>query len=271
MAPHKNYYEIKRSVPKDYDEVFSHFYFAKNESDQIITQTLLPSYQSILLFSFGKNPPVFLNSKIPLVIDKCIVLGPIKKAFQYALPSQSEMLVINFKNDAFYRFFGVTPAIHLPLNPDKLLDSTCFADLWAELVQFSDPNQQLKHLLDFCKPYLKQRHMVAQQLANFNHQNYNPIKFVAKTQHQSERNIQILHRKYFGYSAKEVSRYRRFLKALTCLQTLVINNKKVDWFEIISQCGYYDQSQLIQDFKHFTSFSPTKYLKSLKDICNPIN
>ncbi|HAS45227.1 MAG TPA: AraC family transcriptional regulator [Microscillaceae bacterium] len=268
---YENYEEVKLSVPKGYEEVFTHFYFAKNKSDEVIIKTLLPSYQSILIFNLGQNPPVFLNPKTPTVIDKCTVLGPIKKAFQYALPSQSEILVANFKDDAFYRFFGTTPAIHLPLNPDRLLEDTCFEDVWNELILMKDQHQRLKHLLNFCEPYLKQRHIVAQQLANFNHQNYNPIKFIAETQRQSERNIQILHKKYFGYSAKEASRHQRFLQVLACLQTLVINRKKVDWFEIIHQCGYYDQSQLIQDFKHFTGFSPTKYLKSLKDICNPVN
>lgn len=44
-------------------------------------------------------------------------------------------------------------------------------------------------------------------------------------------------------------------------------SKKIDWFEIINKCGYYDQSQLIHDFKHYLNISPTKYVKFQQDIC----
>jgi AraC-like DNA-binding protein len=43
----------------------------------------------------------------------------------------------------------------------------------------------------------------------------------------------------------------------------------MDWFEVINECGYYDQSQLIHDFKHYINLSPAKYLKFQQDICNP--
>ncbi|MFZ0596955.1 MAG: AraC family transcriptional regulator [Flavobacterium sp.] len=34
----------------------------------------------------------------------------------------------------------------------------------------------------------------------------------------------------------------------------------------MDQCGYYDQSQLIHDFKYYMNISPTKFLKFQNDI-----
>jgi AraC-like DNA-binding protein len=124
-------------------------------------------------------------------------------------------------------------------------------------------------LLDFCKPYLQQRNPIAEQIASFDGDNQSPIKAISAENNLSERAVQLNHKKYLGYSAKEISRYQRFLKAIQLIQTIATDTSKIDWFEIISECGYYDQSQLIHDFKHYLNLSPSKYLKFQQDICNP--
>lgn len=270
MAENKeNYNNFRITVPAEFQEVFSHFYFAENKSNETITKTLLPSYQTILVFSFGTNVSMHTKQNSQVIIDKCLVLGPIKQAFDYSLPPLCEILVANFKDDAFYRFFGTASvAENLPINPDELLDENCFTALWAELKKIKDPTNRVNYILGFCKPYLRQQNSIAEQLINFQEQTLNPIKSVASEQHQTERNIQINHKKYLGYSAKELNRYQRFLKAIELIQGIALKSSEIDWFEIISECGYYDQSQLIHDFTHYTNLSPTKYLKFQQDICN---
>ncbi|MFT3920088.1 hypothetical protein [Cloacibacterium sp.] len=177
-------------------------------------------------------------------------------------------MVANFKNDAFYRFFGnALIAEHLPINPDDLLPENCFTTLWTELNQIEDVKHQVNYILAFCKPYLREQNAIAKKFAIFNNDYQNPIKHIASEQKQTERNIQILHKKQFGYSAKEINRYLRFLKALELIQNTISTATKIDWFHIINECGYYDQSQLIHDFKHYINISPTKYLKFQQDIC----
>lgn len=263
----KQYNNFKIAVPADYQEVFSHFYFAENTSTETITKTLLPSYQTILIFNFGSTAILYSNQKTKVEIDKCLVLGPIKQGFDYSLPPKSKILVANFKDDAFYRFFGnALVAEHLPINPDDLLNENCFTALWAVLNKIDDTNHQVNYILDFCKPYLKKRNEIAEKLTNFSNET---LKFIANQQNQTERNIQINHKKYLGYTAKEFNRYQRFLKAIELIQKVASASSKIDWFEIINECGYYDQSQLIHDFKNYIKISPTKYLKFQQDICNP--
>ena len=262
------YTNFRIAVPTDYEDVFSHFYFAENKTSDIITKTLLPSFQTILIFTFGAKSILHSKLDTELAIDKCLVLGPIKQAFDYSLPPNSQILVANFKDDAFYRFFGNSSiAEHLPINPDDLLDENCFTTLWIELNKRNDINLRVSCILEYCKPYLRPRNVIAEKLANFTDETLNPIKSVASQQNQSERNIQLNHKKYLGYSAKEISRYQRFLKAIELIQNIASTSPEIDWFDIINECGYYDQSQLIHDFKHYINISPTKYLKFQQDIC----
>jgi len=64
------------ALPAAFEEVFSHFSLAQNRSPQVITKTLLPSYQTILVFNFG-SPVSLLSGNITLLaMKKCIVRGP---------------------------------------------------------------------------------------------------------------------------------------------------------------------------------------------------
>ena len=262
------YNDYRMPVPTGFQEVFSHFYYVKNSSGQTVTRTLLPSYQTILIFNFGARAILHSEHNAQIKLQKCIALGPIKKAFDYSLPEGSEILVVSFKDDAFYRFFGgAALAEHVPIDPDILLQQDCFTSLWNDLSKLNDNSSRINLILQFAEPYLLHRNRIAAQLANFDQQTLNPIKAIASLNNQTERNTQINHKKYFGYSAKEFNRYVRFLKAIELIPQLLARNPKIDWFEVITECGYYDQSQLIKDFKYYTNLRPSEYLKFQKDIC----
>jgi hypothetical protein len=62
-------------------------------------------------------------------------------------------MVVNFKDDAFYRFFvSASIAEHIPMNPDEILDENCFLVLWQELVRINEPKSRIDHVLAFCAP-----------------------------------------------------------------------------------------------------------------------
>ncbi|MEO8517205.1 MAG: AraC family transcriptional regulator [Flavobacterium sp.] len=258
------YLNYRIPVPSEFNEVFTHFYFAENTTKNTLVKTLLPTFQTILAFSFG--PEIILSSKqnTEIVVDKCLVLGPIKQAFNYTLQPGAQILVANFKDDAFYRFFGSVSLEHIPFNPDELLTENCFTFLWHQTKSLATVEEKVTLILDFCKPYLKSRSEISTLLTNFNDEKQNPIKAISDISQLSERAIQYQHKKLFGFTSKEKIRYQRFLKTILYLQS---NSGKINWFNVISECGYYDQSQLIHDFKHYINLSPNQYLKFQQDIC----
>ena len=265
-AEENNNYRI--AVPSVFKTVFSHFYFAENKNDFPVTKTLLPSFQTILVFNFGTKSTLKSKQNTILEVEKCMVLGPIKQAFDYTLEPNSEILVANFKEDAFYRFFGNALFNFLPIDPDALIQENCFSLLWEELQHISEVTERVAYILDFCKPYLREQNEITTLLTDFKEENLNPIKVIASKVNQTERNIQLNQKKVFGYSIKEINRYERFLKAVNEIQKNIVNQSKTDWLNIVEECGYYDQSQLIHDFKFYMNIPPTKFLKFQNDICS---
>lgn len=256
------------AVPAPFEEVFSHFYFAENNTAQAMPHTLLPSYQTMMAFSFGAPIVLTTREKDDLVMDTCLVAGPIKQAFDYTLSPGSSLLVANFKDDAFSRFFGSAAfAKNFSTHPDTMLQDDCFTVLWKELCHIPDTQDRVNHLLAFCQPYLRNRHPIVEQIAGFTNPNLSAVKEISEKNQLSERAVQMHHKKHFGYSAKEIARYQRFLKAIEMIRAITGSDRKVDWFDIIEGCGYYDQSQLIHDFKHYLHVSPTQYLKFQQSIC----
>jgi len=62
-----------------------------------------------------------------------------------------------------------------------------------------------------------------------------------------------LFKQQVGLSPKSLARVHRFRGALALLDGA---NGQVPWTALADQCGYYDQSHLINEFRRFTGFSP---------------
>lgn len=272
----KEEYKLTNSrinVPVNFQGVFSHFYASKNIDSKAITQTLLPTFQTLLIFNFGDTTKISTDQNSEVWVEQCLVLGPVKRGIHYTLPPDTELLVANFIDDAFFRFFGpVLTSKTFGTHPDHWLEENCFANLWGILNKMNGQKKKVNYILDFCKPYLNKRNEIAKELAEFDKRNTDPIKSIAERRQQSERHIQQIHKAHFGYSAKAFARYQRFLKAVQLLQKRAQERvNRIDWFDIIAQCGYYDQSQLIRDFKHFIHLTPTQYFNCQQEICNPLD
>ncbi|MFT3826625.1 MAG: helix-turn-helix domain-containing protein [Chitinophagaceae bacterium] len=263
----EHYISERIPVPAAFDKVFTHFYKAANNSNEAVRKTLLPSYQTIMVFSFGTPVSFTSQQQTSITPDNCLVIGPIKQPIDYTLPAGAEILVANFKADAFYRFFG--QALIIATHPDELLGETCFSKLWSQLKDISTATGRVQYILDFCEPYLRDSDNLSERITQMMPEAtvVNPVKIVARETQQSERSVQMKHKAQFGYSVKEITRYQRFLKAIELVQQQATEAKKVDWFDIVHECGYYDQSQLINDFKHYVHLSPTQFLKFQEDIC----
>ncbi|WP_228414369.1 hypothetical protein [Chryseobacterium sp. CH21] len=133
MEVHPEYNEYRISVPQEFETVFTHFYFAENNSENSVTKTFLPTYQTILLFCFGESATMSTRENTIIAVDKCMVFGPVRQAFEYTLPAGCSILVANLKDDAFFRFFGKISIEQSVRHPDDLLEENCFTYLWHQL------------------------------------------------------------------------------------------------------------------------------------------
>lgn len=65
---------------------------------------------------------------------------------------------------------------------------------------------------------------------------------------------------HVGVTPKLFCRLLRFQRARALAQQV----EKIDWSQLASSCGYFDQSHLIHDFQEFSSSSPTEYLRQIR-------
>src|SRR5690625_2008041 len=264
------YVSNKIAAPSEFEDVYTHFYTAQNKTNSPIRKTLLPSYHTILVFNFGKATFFPSSQNEAVDIGKCLVLGPVKRACDYTLGPQTGFFVVNFKDDAFHRFFGRTLVSgHDALHPDELVEEDCFSHLWKQLMPMKSAEERAAYLVECCRPYLSESDETVQKItAHDSDDALDPQKTVADTTRQSKRNVQLKHKRHLGYSAKEYARYRRFLKTIAFLQQRLESiDEQVDWFEVIDQNGYYDQPHLIRDFRLFLNITPSQYLTLHRDIC----
>lgn len=86
----------------------------------------------------------------------------------------------------------------------------------------------------------------------------------APTVRDIARGIGLSHRRFIqaftaetGMTPKLFRRVRRFQRA----RALARQGTHTDWARLAADCGYFDQSHLIRDFKAFSGFSPADYLR----------
>lgn len=66
---------------------------------------------------------------------------------------------------------------------------------------------------------------------------------------------------YIGSNPKEFMRIVRFQRALFIMQ----HNDNISMTSLALECGYYDQSHLVKEFKSFSGYTPTEYIS----VCPP--
>ena len=87
------------------------------------------------------------------------------------------------------------------------------------------------------------------------------IRDVARDVGLSQRRFIQLFAREVGMSPKLFCRVRRFRQALETVRQTTVPN----WSRVAADCGYYDQSHLIHDFRFFSSLSPTEYVRQRSD------
>jgi AraC-like DNA-binding protein len=85
----------------------------------------------------------------------------------------------------------------------------------------------------------------------------NNINEIASTHNMTSRNLNKLLTRYTGLSPKLVNKINRFQQSLR----LIAKNDQT-LTGIAYDCGYFDQSHFIRDFKSFTGITPSVYLEN---------
>ncbi|RCR69971.1 AraC family transcriptional regulator [Larkinella punicea] len=248
--------------------VFSHYYCVQlSPEEQPVTLQLMPNYEMLLVFNLGPAIPIALGGAT-YVIQKTAVLGPLQKMLTYELPAGTDLMVVNFTLDGFYRLLGVSMQ-ELKAgdwhDPDVLLNKNCFSELWEQLAPLSELADRISLLnayaVTFVAPTDAASDSLRESIPYFRDAVVDPIKVLAETQQVSARRIQMRFQTHLGYSAKELTRFLRFRNLLNFLTQQ--HPQPPDWLNLVLTFGYHDHSHLIKDFQYYLGLTPRQFLKQL--------
>lgn len=267
------FYEVQAPL----SDVVSHFYHLQTPAvAEVVLKHLSPNFDMLMIFNFGTPVRYSFNDAAlnTVPIERVAVIGPLKKMLNYELRPSTDVIIVNFTLNGFYRLFKIPVNELAPdevIDPDILIDKTCFADLWARLAALPSTTDRIQLIEAYAASFTAENDAFAIPLLNglayFQNPAVQPVKAIAANAALSERTIQQRFQKFTGYSPKEILRFMRFKEVIT--QLINQKEKEIDLFELIETHGYHDQSHLIKDFNHFLGTTPRKFLKNIagKGFC----
>jgi AraC-like DNA-binding protein len=135
----------------------------------------------------------------------------------------------------------------------ELRERLCLAKTPAERFHLLE-KALMAHLL---RP-LQHHYAVEFALDNFSRANSGlAVRDVARDAGLSQRRFIQLFSREVGMSPKLFCRIGRFRQALETVRHTALPN----WSQVALECGYYDQSHLINDFRFFSDLTPTEYVR----------
>ncbi|NAS30491.1 helix-turn-helix domain-containing protein [Flavobacteriaceae bacterium R38] len=252
----------------------------------------LKKYIQYILFNYSDNPShkssftSFPNNNISL----CIVKGKqvIKKnelnSYQekatitsyltglYLQPNSFEVegvldeICIEFTVAGYYRFFPF-PVKQFMLNDDIINEAfgknTFY--FFEKIFEESDFNTRCNHIEDFLLSVLTKRNNVSfieQVVSGIDAYKLTDVNDITGYFNCSYKKLYRAFKTYYDVSPKEYLQLLRFRKSLLEINTHPDKNLT----EISYDCGYYDQSHFIKDFRQFAKTSPKMLQKEIQDV-----
>lgn len=178
-----------------------------------------------------------------------------------------DMISVVFQPHAPRLFFRIPVKEVYGMNiPVEDLDDTALSDLEKQITDTPDDARciqliesfLLKRLYSFSEYNIKRINATIQEI------NLHPqptIQELAQTACLGDKQFNRIFTEYVGTTPKEFIRIVRLQRALYTLQT----HPRTSFAQLAYECGFYDQSHLIKEFKAFSGYTPGEYLA----ICEP--
>jgi AraC-like DNA-binding protein len=200
-----------------------------------------------------------------IVQSESIVAGQLTRPLMLRPVGRVGMVAARFRADGLFPILGVP--MHELVDRRVPLETVCsdVSILQARIVEAECDRERVGHLATFLKRKLAERcvldavvqHNVRAILASGGQ--ISPDQLAQRaglTARQLERRFQVS----VGVSPKFLCRIVRFRAIFDCLQS------SAPWSSIALECGFFDQSHLIRDFKQFAGHSPIAFLAAQSEF-----
>ncbi|MBC8173086.1 MAG: AraC family transcriptional regulator [Chitinophagales bacterium] len=234
---------------------------------------LLPDGNITIIIDLTDHPRFIYDNNTLKEIQTCRHVwfsGIRNKPISIPSGRDSEMLIIQFHKGKSY------PFISMPLH--ELADSVVDGELVLtneilrlreKLLYILTPFQKFlfleKQLLKIYRKNLVDNPFVNYAVSKIVHApNSASIHQISDKVGYSQKHFIKIFREHVGLTPKDFLKVIRFQKAIYEIERY----QKITWTNISYDCGYYDQSHFIADFKTFSGFTPNQYLKMRGNFTN---
>jgi AraC-like DNA-binding protein len=238
---------------------------------RVTNSGLLPSRQRVypngamaLVIHLKKPTVSFYIDDAPQSIRVPLLAGPYSRSFHIDPSESTAVIGVLFRPGTARIFFPVaahelhnTDIALSELNPgeaDRLLNDVCSAT--GELAQFLVLERYLNRKLKTAAAIHPAVRYAVEQLSRDYGVRVRQIQLDTGLSHT--RFIQLFD-EHVGLTPKLFYRVRRFRTLLEFIE----KRMPVNWAEVATDCGYFDQAHLIRDFRAFAGITPLEYTRTM--------
>ncbi len=222
-------------------------------------QQLLPDGCTNLVFNLGAPMQQVVDADTAIARTSVLVMGEVRRPVQMQSAGQVDLLGVCFWPGALRWFVDAPPAEIVDGIADESPLGGTLAGRLTRAAQDAAPPQRLPRL----QAELLRRVAGVPQQASLvdaavrtllDHEGCLRIEALADTLAVSRRSLERGFSREVGLAPKQLADVLRFRRALRLAGTG--STRTPDWAALSLDCGYYDQSHLIRDFKRYTGQPP---------------
>jgi AraC-like DNA-binding protein len=259
--------EFRQFLPSDILKPYIKcFYIFESEADIEFEDTVFPSGNMEVIFNLGEGTWESSFENKFFRTPQIELWGQITKPLAIRSKGRHTMLGIKFLTHSAAYFFNeeigvfnnrVSDLCDIIGSPVKIL--------YSELLEITETNRRIALIENFLSKRLTttgRKSFRIDKVANIlTSINKNPtetcINTIASKHGITPRYLHKLIYQHTGLSPKAFNKINRFQRSLR----LIAKNDQ-PFTSIAYDCGYFDQSHFIRDFKSFTSVTPSAYLEN---------
>lgn len=256
-------YFLPSEILKPY---IKHYYIFESDSDIEFQDTVFPSGEMEMIFNLGDGIWESLKDEKFHKTPKIELWGQITKPLAIKSKGKHTMLGIRFYTHSAAYFFNDEVGVFNDqiLNLEDVIGKP-ITTLHLQLLETSDIKKRIELIETFLIKKLITNDKKSQKIQKVAHilsslirdPSENNINIVAAKYGMTPRYLHKLVFQHTGLAPKSFNKIRRFQHSL---KLITDNNSPLT--SIAYDCGYFDQSHFIRDFKSFTGTTPTAYMEN---------
>jgi AraC-like DNA-binding protein len=240
------------------------FWFYEDYEGEHTHETILPTGTFEMVFNLRSDELRIYDAGDPLACRRfsgAVISGPYAGSFMSDTAEEKTLLGVHFKPGGAFAVLGLPAGeltnTHVDLNAiwgpaaRTVRERLCSLSRTGQRFQLLEQTL-LKRLSDG-----PDRHGAVRMGLHVLMRTHGRarVRDIAKAVHLSQRRFIEVFAAEVGLTPKLFGRVQRFQNAVATSSKAT----KVDWAQLASECGYFDQSHLIHEFVEFACLNPTEY------------